>query len=257
MTQSTNAVCHPAPGAPSGATLRRGELLVGIDAAPPVPMQIGSPETGDFRGYEVDLLEALAHRLGMTLRYRRAYWSVLVGDLAAGRLDAVCSAATVTPERARTVDFCTPHLILTLAVVMRTNDLARTGLASRRVGVRAGTTAEAYVLAHGAGAPANRSESNDALYAALAAGQLDAVVDDAPIAAHFARAVPGLLVAGTLPGTDAAYAIMVRQGNAALRVAADTALAEMEADGTLHSLRTRWELLPTYVRAHEAPGAAL
>ena len=37
----------------------------------------------------------------------------------AGRLDAVCSAATVTPERARTVDFCTPHLTLTLAVVMR------------------------------------------------------------------------------------------------------------------------------------------
>jgi polar amino acid transport system substrate-binding protein len=169
----------------------------------------------------------------------------------------VCSAATVTPERARTVDFCTPHLTLTLAVVMRTDDRARTALASRRVGVRAGTSAEAYVLAHGAGAPAIVSESNDALYAALAAGQLDAVVDDAPIAAHFARAVPGLLVAGTLPGTDAGYAIMVRQGNAALRVAADTALAEMEADGTLHSLQTQWELLPTSVRAHEAPGAAL
>jgi polar amino acid transport system substrate-binding protein len=240
MTESTNVVCHPAPDEPSGATLRRGELLVGIDDAPPVPMQIGSPETGDFRGYEVDLLEALAHRLGRTLRYRRAYWSALVGDLAAGRLDAVCSAATVTPERARVVDFCTPHLTLTLAVVTCTDDLAGTGLSSRRVDV-----------------PASRSESNDALYAALAAGQLDAVVDDAPIAAHFACAVPGVRVAGTLPGTDAAYAIMVRQGNAALRVAADTAIAELEADGTLHSLRTRWELLPTSIRAQTALGAGL
>jgi ABC-type amino acid transport substrate-binding protein len=30
-------------------------LRVGIDDAPPVPMQMGRPESGDFRGYEVDL----------------------------------------------------------------------------------------------------------------------------------------------------------------------------------------------------------
>jgi hypothetical protein len=38
MTQSTNAVCHPAPGALSGATLRQGELLVGQGCGKEVPM---------------------------------------------------------------------------------------------------------------------------------------------------------------------------------------------------------------------------
>src|SRR4051812_16518275 len=99
------------------ASLTQQALLVGIDDAPPVPMQLGSPATGDFRGYEVSLLEELARRLGVALRYRRSYWSAIVGDLIAGRIDAICSAATVTPERARDVDFCTPHLALTLAVV--------------------------------------------------------------------------------------------------------------------------------------------
>lgn len=222
----------------------RRELLVGIDDAPPVPMQQGSPEGGDFRGYEVDLLEAIARRLGVRLRYRRAYWSRIVGELVAGRIDAVCSAATVTPERAREVDFCTPHLTLTLAVAVRDGVPATLALAQRRVGVRSGTTAEAYARAHGAPAPAMRSESNDALYAALASGALDAVVDDAPIAAHFVRAVPGLRLAGALPGTDAAYAIMVRKGNDPLRAALDGAIGALDADGTLRALRDRWGLAP-------------
>jgi ABC-type amino acid transport substrate-binding protein len=38
-------------------------LTVGLDDAPPAPMQIGTPEDGDFRGYEVDLLEALGCHL--------------------------------------------------------------------------------------------------------------------------------------------------------------------------------------------------
>lgn len=223
-------------------TLRPGQLLVGIDDASPVPLQIGSPEAGDFRGYEVDLLEALAGRLGVSLAYQRAYWSAIVGDLEAGGLDIVCSAATVTPERRRTVDFCRPHLSLTLAVVTRDDDPSGVVLERRRLGVRAGTTAEAYARAHGGGEPSQRSESNEALYAALAAGQLDAVVDDGPIAAHFARAVAGLRLAGPLPGSDAAYAIMVRKGNDALRHALDAALEKLEGDGTLRRLQARWGL---------------
>jgi len=166
MTAANDPAHLPASSSTPGPATRH-ELLVGIDDAPPVPMQLGSPEAGDFRGYEVDLLEELACRLGVTPRYRRAYWSVIVGDLVAGRIDAVCSAATVTAERAREVDFCTPHLTLTLAVVTRAGDPAGTHLAGRRVGVRAGTTAEAYARTHGAPEPAARSESNDEIYAAL------------------------------------------------------------------------------------------
>ena len=215
-------------------------LLVGIDDAPPVPMQQGSPASGDFRGFEVDLLDALALHLCVSLQYRRAHWSVIVDDLAAGRVDAVCSAATVTAERARTVDFCTPHLNITLAVVTRDGDRAGTRLQGRRVGVRRGTTAEEYVRNHGVPEPAALSEFNDELYGALAAGSLDAIVDDSPIAAHFARIVKGLQLGGTLPDTNAAYAIMVRKENDVLRRAIDSALAALEADGVLGALRTRW-----------------
>ena len=48
-----------------------------------------------------------------------------------------------------------------------------------------GTTAEAYVRQHTTLEPMQISESNEELYASLAAGGLDAVIDDSPIADWF------------------------------------------------------------------------
>lgn len=84
------------------------------------------------------------------------------------------------------------------------------------------------------------SESNDELYKALAAGELDAVIDDSPIALHFAVAIPGLVYGGAYNGTDASYAMMVAKGNDALLLDVNTALFTLEEEGVLASLRERW-----------------
>jgi ABC-type amino acid transport substrate-binding protein len=175
----------------------------------------------------------------VALLYHRARWSTILDELTAGTVDAVCSAATVTDERRRVVDFCTPHLRLTLAVVTRRGDPAGTAIQGRRIGVRTGTTAEAWARAAEPRA-ISLSESNDALYAALATGGVEAVVDDSPIAAHFSHAVEGLQFAGALPNTDGAYGIMIRKGNVALLDTLNAALAALDADGTMERLRARW-----------------
>jgi len=229
------------PGTNPTTTMIPSKLIVGLDDAPPIPMQIGAPEKGNFRGYEVDLLEGVAQRLGVQLHYRRAYWSVIVDELVAGDIDVICSAATVTEERCRQADFCEPHLNLTLAVVTRddTADIG-TNFTGLRVGLRGGTTAEEFARSHGVSDPALLCESNDEMYDALAAGSLDAIIDDSPIAAYFSRNIPGLRYAGALSDTDGAYAIMARKGNTVLVNAINEILAAMERDGTLATLRTRW-----------------
>lgn len=215
-------------------------VRVGIDDAPPAPMQLGSPDKGDFRGYEVDLLEEISRRVAFRMSFRRALWSVIVRELMAGDVDLVCSAATVTKERERDVDFCNPHLRLALAVVKRagiTGDAAIKGL---RVGVRRGTTAETYAKQHGVPEPAQISESNETLYASLAVGELDAVIDDSPIAKYFSQFVAGLQFAGVLPGTEAAYAMMVRKGDNKLRAEINRALGDIEKDGTQRRFLAKW-----------------
>jgi glutamine transport system substrate-binding protein len=215
-------------------------VRVGIDDAPPSPMQMGNPDTGDFRGYEVDLLEEIGRRVGFRLSFRRALWSVIVRELMDGDVDLVCSAATVTKDRKRELDFCTPHLRLALAVVKRDGINGDTAIRGLRLGVRCGTTAEVYAKQHGIPKPTLVSESNEKLYAALVAGELDVVIDDSPIAKYFSEFVAGLQFTGTLPGTDAAYAIMVRKGNNKLRAEINRALGEMENDGSRQKFLSKW-----------------
>jgi polar amino acid transport system substrate-binding protein len=78
------------------------------------------------------------------------------------------------------------------------------------------------------------------LYNALANGLVDAVIDDSPIALHFAQAVPGLRYAGPFEGTTGEYAVMLRKGNAKLRERINSALESMESDGALPALRKTW-----------------
>lgn len=215
-------------------------IRVGIDDAPPAPMQLGSPDTDDFGGYEVDLLKEIAQRAGFQLSFRRAFWSLTVSELLAGNVDLVCSAAPVTKERECEVDFCTPPLSLALAVVKRVGIVGDTAIGGLWLGVRRGTTAEAYARKHGSAEPRQVSESNEKLYVSLAAGELDAVIGDSSIAKYSSIFVPGLQFTGVLPGTKAAYAIMVRKGNDKLRAKINRALKEMANDGSSERSLSKW-----------------
>lgn len=84
------------------------------------------------------------------------------------------------------------------------------------------------------------SESNDDLYTALKQGKVDSVIDDSPIARYFSESLPGLRVAGILPKTEGAYAIMLRKGNTRLRDELNRLLDEMEREGSIRRLVQQW-----------------
>jgi branched-chain amino acid transport system substrate-binding protein len=222
------------------ASGREHRLAVGLDNALPPPMQMGDPAGNDFRGYEVDLLEEIATRLNVEIRYRRAPWSRLVDDLERGVVDVICSAATITDDRGSRVDFSRPYLPVPLAIVSRT-DTSATSLHDVAVlAVRRETTAERYIRRYGRQIGLV-SESNDELYEALIAGRVDAVIDDMPIAGAFARRLPNLHVS-RLPDTDSAYALLLRKGNRELQARINAVLADIESNGTLTRLQERWQV---------------
>lgn len=216
-------------------------LVVELDDALPPPMQMGSPETGDFHGFEVDLLNEIARRLDAHLTWRRSPWSQIVRELENGSIDLICSAATISEERKQTADFTQPYLQISLAAVSR----AGTGPAATRdegrIGVRRATTAAEY-LRRKRQEPALVSESNEELYDALVNRDVEVIVDDSPIAAHFVRTKPGLTMA-TLARTSASYGVMLRKDNPLTREL-DEVIADLDATGTLRRLEERWEVAP-------------
>jgi polar amino acid transport system substrate-binding protein len=202
-------------------------------------MQFGPPGTPDFRGFEVDLLAALAAALEWTLEYRVALWSELLDRLAHGRVDLLCTAATVTPERASRFAFGQGYLATGLVQVTR----ARTGPGghpANRVAVRAATVAEEWASAHLPEATLIRFHLNTEAYQALRQGEVDALVDDEPIARFFVSAAPGLRIVTACPDTAAEYAIVFARGNEELRMAMDGVLREMIRSGGTEELRRKW-----------------
>ncbi len=219
-----------------------GVLTIGVDESPPPPLNFGIPGSPDFRGFEVDLTRAIAERLGLEATYVSALWSRMLDDLQQGRVDLVCTAATVTPERAAVFDFSEPYLDTVLVIVTRGESRLRAAadLAGRVVGTRVATVAGEYARARLGQARIRTFDFNTDAYAALQAGDVDAVIDDRPIATYFVNSLPHLKIAKVIEGTESHYALMVAKGNDRLREAFDKALRELRAEGSLAEIGRSW-----------------
>ncbi len=219
-----------------------GTLTVGVDASPPPPMHMGDPDTPGFTGFEVDLVQAIAAELSVGVRYEVALWRDMLPALLAGRMDLVCTAATISPERRHAFAFGTPYLDIRLAIVAKAGGpIGASGdLRGRRIGVRVATTAAEWVERHSGAREIDLFDLNTDVYAALATGRIDAAVDDSPIAGWFAQQNSALKMVDVIASTDAQYAMMFGPGNGVLRDAVDAALARIKADDRFARIRARW-----------------
>ena len=89
--------------------LKKGEIRIGMTGTqPPFTMKA---KNGELIGYEVDLAKALAKNMGVKLKIVEMPFSDLLGALKAGKIDAVMSGMTMTPERNLEVLFAGPYLL--------------------------------------------------------------------------------------------------------------------------------------------------
>lgn len=218
-----------------------GILSIGVDASAPLPLH-SDPTLPDFEGFEVDLMKSVTARLGVSVSYKNALWSKLIDDLLEGRIDMICTAATITEERKETLDFSRPYLDMKLAIVARNESSIETfaDIQDCIVGVRIATSAEDFLRRHAQAKSIRTFHMNSEAYKTLLGAEVDAVIDDSPIAQAFVRSTPGLRLAATIPGTEAQYGTMFRKGDDELRIAINDALAKIEADGTYAEIYRKW-----------------
>ena len=220
----------------------RRVLSVGVDELPPPPLCFGPPGTPEFRGFEVDLLEAIAGKLGLALRCESAGWSEALAQLQEGRLDMLCRAVTITPERRRLVEFSDPYLETELTLVVRLDSPIRGpgDLIGLGVGVRRATVAEEFVRRNSPAALVRTFDGHAEPFRALADRAVDAVVDHTEIATFFARTEVGRRVSEALDGTDLQCGMVFAPGNEGMRHAVNQALAELKAEGIWEGFCRRW-----------------
>ncbi len=223
-------------------TLTEGTLIVGVDASAPGPFHCGEPEAPDFAGFDVDLIKVVAERLELTPKFKSSLWSTIFLDLRQGRFDVVCTAATITDERMKVVDFSSPYFDIELVVVVKKGSPLRAfgDLRNCSVGVRLATTAEEVTRRRSDAKLIRTYHFNEEAYKALQDGEIEAVIDDSPIARHFEKSNFDLIVAAAIDGTTSQYGIMFAKGNERLRQAINHTLEAIRADGTYAELCRRW-----------------
>src|SRR5205807_8055649 len=99
------------------------ELVWAADAEGGAPYTFPDPRNpAQIVGFEVDLANALAARMGRTARFAQNQWDGLVPGLERGEYDVVINGLEITPERAEKINFSNPYFRSTLTITRRCDD---------------------------------------------------------------------------------------------------------------------------------------
>ena len=234
--RSGPAGAGPTSGATGFRTRTPGVLTVGTELPNP-PFVLGDDLDDLDGGFEVDMVEAIAERLGV----ERVQWvSFPFTELVAGErcpCDFAVNGVSILPDRRQRVDFSSPYFTANQGVLVRKGTKVSGAADARQLefGVQEATSGAAYLeRILKPMQPAREFGSTTAAFAALRAGQVDAVMSDVPIVVDAAGKYPGLTVAGQFK-TDEQYGAVLAKGSRNTRPLSQV-IDQLRDDGVLDQL---------------------
>ncbi len=219
------------------------ELVWAADAEGGAPYTFPDPRNpAQMIGFEVDLADALAARMGRKARFVQNQWDGLVPGLERGEYDVVINGLEITAERAERINFSNPYFYSTLTITRRSDDNRvnrAEDLRGLRVGVLKVTFAERFVQSLG-NVNIRSYDSQVQSFIDLALDRLDAVVMDTPVALYYAMGPQVKNI--ELPAARMAFGIGIRKSDADLLEKINNAVESMKRDGTLRKIYTDWAI---------------
>lgn len=196
-------------------------------------------------GIDVDIAQAIADELGMTLEIEDVAFDSIIPEIVSGKADMALAGMTVTEDRKASVDFSDTYATASQMIIVKEDSkiAGPDDLKGVTVGVQLGTTGDIYVSDLEAdGTTVERYNKGFEAVQALSQGKLDAVVIDGEPAKTFVSESEGLKILDEA-FTVEEYAIAVKKGNSELLDKINTALESLKDNGTLD------EIVAKYIKA--------
>lgn len=212
-------------------------VLANGGAYPP----FGFVQNGQMVGFDIDLGNEVAKRLGVTPKWEKIDFSGLLPALTSGRVDMLITAMTWTPERAQRIRFSQPYYNSGIAAAYKPGAPVATpeALAGKIVAVQVGTAGERYVRELGTAKQVKTYNDFLLAFTDVEAGRADVVVNTLPVVRYNAsRRTSGLEVSPTWDQRD--VGINTRMEDEALIAAVNDVLGELEREGFLKALDAKW-----------------
>ncbi|HNZ83270.1 MAG TPA: amino acid ABC transporter substrate-binding protein [Sedimentibacter sp.] len=234
-----------AAGCAQEAQKETEELVMGLDDTF-APMGFRD-EKGNLVGFDVDLANEVAERIGVTMKFQPIDWSMKETELNGGNIDLIWNGYTITAERQEKVAFTKPYLENSqIIVTMADSDIVtKADLAGKNVTVQAESSALDAInaepdVAASFGELVEFATNNEA-FSDLESGRSDALVVDEVNARYYMKQA-GEEKYKVLEEDfgDEEYGIGLRKDDTELLKKINDAMDEMKSDGTYDEIYEKW-----------------
>ena len=244
---STNTAAGASCAKADLATVTSGKLTIATGQPAYYPWIIDDkPETGN--GFEGAVAYAVAKQLGFSADEVTWVRTTFDGAVTPGEknFDFNLQQFSITPDRAKVVDFSSPYYTAPQAIVSYQGSKieGKTSIAdlkSAKLGAAVGTTS-LDAIENQIGIKPQVFNDNAAGVSALKNGQIDGLVVDLPTAFYLSGVeVDKGIIVGQLPstGTGDQFGLLLSKGSA-LTSCVSAAVDAITADGTLAAITEKW-----------------
>ncbi|MFM0009744.1 transporter substrate-binding domain-containing protein [Paraburkholderia sediminicola] len=238
-------------------TLTPGKLVAGVDANNKPYSYI---DNGKMTGFDVELLRAVAAKLGLSAEFRAQDFSGLLPSVANQQIDLAAGSISITKERLKMVDFSEGYLTGLLSVATLPDSTITSDPSSvkgKRIGVVQGTIEDTYSDSYLPGAQIVRFPNLNAGFLAMRSKYIDGYFVDKTLVEGLQGKYPQMNIADKLDisAVNLPAGFPVHKGNARLEAALNKCIGELVADGTWLKLYLQFH--PGYSKPASLPPYAM
>lgn len=225
------------------AIQKAGIIRIGTEGTY-APFSYHDPKDNKLVGFDVDIGRAIAKQLGVKAEFVEGKWDGLIAGLNVNRYDAVINQVGITPERQEKYDFSKPYISSEAVLIVRDDNDTIHSFQDIKGKRSANTlTSNFGKLAQREGAEVVPVQGFNEAIALLTSGRVDATINDYLSYLDFKKQQPQAKVKVVAQDDSAEFGrsgVLMRKGQAPLKVAIDKALDEIVADGSYRQISERY-----------------
>lgn len=240
----------------SAVVAKAEPLRVGI-AAEPYPPFILRDSSGNWVGWEIEIIDALCVEAKLKCAITPTVWDAMIPSLTTGKIDVI-AAMFITEERRKVIDFSDRYYKTPTVVVGTKNTkmgASPMDLEGKTLGVQIATVHEVYARKHFASSVDQIKiyQTQDDAEQDLVAGRIDALQADAIVVENFLATAPGKTcceVKGRVRDDEEVLGLGagmgLRKGNVPLRGKLNAAIKSIRENGRYHEISKKYFAFDIY-----------
>lgn len=220
------------------------------------PFEYRDEKTGDFMGFDMDLIRAIGAVEGFEPEIKDMGFDGIIASVKTGNMDMGMAGLSIDEDRLKEVDFSIPYYKSGLSIAVRKdNDRIKSfnDLKGKKIAVQIGTTGADYAKKIPGAKVTEFDYVTDALLE-VKNGGADALVNDYPVSIYYInKSGKDFKIVGDLLQSEF-YGIAIKKENTELQKKINDGLNKLKANGDYAKLYKKWfnEEPPEYLPGEPA-----